>query len=62
MTLGSAFIYVADAGIFVVEVLIVHSIIYIEIYTYISHVLARVPKIVESTIGISQLPSREPKL
>ena len=62
VTLGIAVIYVADAGIFVVEVLIVHVIIYIEIYMYIPHFLARVPIRLESTIGISQLPSREPKL
>ena len=63
VTLGSVVIYVADAGIFVVEVFIfIYYYIYIYIYMYIPHFFARVPIRLESTIGISQLPSREPKL
>ena len=42
VTLGSAAIYVAAAGIVVVEVLSVH--IYIERHTYSPHFVARVPK------------------
>ena len=75
--LGSAVIYVAAAGIFVVEVWSVHSIIYREIHVQSSFLSTCPEKIrghdrhlpvaksgtqfVESTIGISQVPRREHK-
>ena len=75
VTLGSAVIYVAAAGIFVVEVLSVHSVIYREIHIQSSFLSTCPEKIrghdrhlpvaksgtqfVESTIGISQVSRRE---
>ena len=77
VTLGSAVIYVAAAGIVVVEVLSVHSVIYREIHIQSSFCSTCPEKIrghdrhlpvaksgtsfVESTIGIPQVSRREHK-
>ena len=61
VTLGSAAIYVAAAGIVVVEVLSVHSVIYRETHIQ-SSFCSTCPEKFEGTIGISQSPSRELRL